>query len=68
MNIHLPSDRLGDGSFSLVITVTPSDCRAPSAHQFSTKQRPFDLIDLQCSDTLFRHFLVSENQCVEIFA
>lgn len=46
MNIHQASDRLGDVSFALVITLTPSDFSLPSAHQLSTHPRPFDLIDL----------------------
>ena len=48
MNIHSALDHLGDVSF---IALTPSDSRAPSAHQLSTHRRPFDLIDLHCSDT-----------------
>lgn len=52
MNIHLALDRLGDVSFALVITLTPSNFSPPSAHQLDTYRRPFDLIDLCCSDTL----------------
>lgn len=52
MNIHQALDRLGDVSFALVITLTPSDFTLPSAHQLGTHRRPFDLIDLHCSDTL----------------
>lgn len=59
MNIHLALDRLGDVSFALVITLTPSDSSPPSAHQLSTRHRPFDLIDPHRSDTL-----VSTNMCI----
>lgn len=60
MNIHQALDRLGDVSFALVITLTPSDFSLPSALRLSTHRRPFDLIDLHCSDTL-----VSSNGCLK---
>ncbi len=59
MNIHRALDRLGDVSFALVMTLTPSDCSLPSAHQLGTQRRPFDLTHLHCSDTV-----VSTNVCV----